>query len=185
MNKRRVGYSVLVVLVMMTVARVWAQFTMPPPAEPVDALPPSIHPLPPNTEPEPAAEECHISVNDIHFDSYTSDQGTDKADSMGMTVGCNAEVRLTVSASPSPDVANFDYRVMHHEGGDKATLRYQLYTSYTRNIIWGDGTGESQPIVRQVVPGITTIDVFGTIFANQKVPPGEYSDVVTVTLEAE
>jgi spore coat protein U-like protein len=184
-NKRVWLYGLLTALVTLAAARASAQFTMPPPAEPVDALPPSSHPLPAHTAPEPVAEACSIRANDIYFEAYSSGQSTDREDSMGMTLSCNEEVRLSITASPSPESPNFDYRLMHQEGGGSATLRYQLYTSYNRLTVWGDGSGESQPYIRTVVPGQTIVDVFGSIFANQNVPPGNYSDDITVTLEVQ
>nr|WP_255682985.1 spore coat U domain-containing protein [Dyella sp. 2HG41-7] len=157
---------------------------MPPPAEPVDALPPSAHPLPPHTEPVPAAAECTIMTNDIYLRSYRSGQSNDVGDSMGMTMICTQDVRVLVRASPSPESADFQYRLLRQESGG-ATLRYQLYTDYGRSQIWGNGEGQSVPINRSVSAGSTTLDVFATIFAHQSVPPGRYSDTVIVTIDVE
>ncbi|RDS83108.1 SCPU domain-containing protein [Dyella monticola] len=174
-------------LMVLTAARVWPQFTMPPPAEPFDSLPPSAHPLPSHSGPVPAAEECTLRNNDVYFSNYTSGQSKDKDDAMGMSLYCNEPVRVLISASPSPESPSFEYRLLRHEGGDSATLRYQLYIDWSRQVVWGDGTAESRPFVINVDPdaGAATVDVFGTIFANQSVPPGRYSDMVTVTIDVE
>lgn len=175
--------SVALALVFVA-ASAHAQFTMPPPAEPVDPLPPSVHPLPKNAEPVPAAEECHLRGNDIYFGNYTSGQSRPLETVMGMTVGCTASVRLSVSVSPSPDSPSFEYRMMRHQGGDNASLRYQLYTDWSRSIPWGDGTGGSRPIV-QTIEENGTVDVFCTVFANQDAPPGDYSDDILVTFDVQ
>jgi spore coat protein U-like protein len=163
--------------------QVSAQFTMPPPVEPTDPLPPLNHPLPPHTEPVPAAAECHLIVNDFHFQPYTSGESVAQETAMGMTISCTEETRISVSVAASPDSPTFKFRVMRHEGGQDAGLRYELYTDWDRSTVWGDGTNETQPIVIDA-GSLTTADVFGTIDPYQNVPEGQYSDMLIVTVEA-
>lgn len=157
---------------------------MPPPAEPVDALPPSIHPLPPHTEPVPAAAECHIDTNVLNFGYYTSGQNRNLDMTMGWSLRCTEPTRLTASVSPSPDSGSFEYRLMRHQGGESTTLKYQVYTEWSRSVPWGDGTGGSVPIVISV-SGYSQVEAFGRVFANQDAVPGEYADDILVTIEVE
>lgn len=160
------------------------QFTMPPPAEPVDPLPPSTHPLPPHTEPVPAAAECHIDTNILNFGNYTSGQNRHLDLTMGWSLRCTEPTRLTATVSPSPDSGSFEYRLMRRQGDASATLKYQLYTEWSRSIVWGDGTGGSVPIVISVF-SYSQVEAFGRVFANQDAVPGEYSDDILVTIEVE
>lgn len=165
-------------------APVHAQFTMPPPAEPVDSLPHSIHPLPPHAEPVPAAAECHIDTNILNFGNYTSGQTRNLDMTMGWSLRCTEPARLLVTVSPSPDSGSFEYRLLHHQGGESATLKYQLYTAWDRSIPWGDGTGESRPIEVNVQV-FSQVEAFGRVFANQDPVPGEYTDDILVTIDVQ
>ncbi|RDS82378.1 Csu type fimbrial protein [Dyella psychrodurans] len=184
MNKFIWRFGLAAVLLVLSGAPAYTQFTMPPPAEPVDPLPPSIHPLPPHTEPVPAAAECHVDTNVLNFGNYTSGQNRNLDMTMGWSLRCTEPARLLVTVSPSPDSGSFEYRLLRHQGGDNATLRYQLYTEWSRSIPWGDGTGESQPI-EVIVQNYSQVEAFGRVFANQNAVPGEYSDDILVTIEVE
>lgn len=66
-------------------------------------------------------------------------------------------------------------------------LYYNLYTANNHSVIWGDGSGSSQPVagggtvaVGQVLSRSHTI--YGRIPGQQNVPAGLYSDTITVTV---
>ena len=103
---------------------------------------------------------------------------------MGWSLRCTEPARLLITVSPSPDSSSFEYRLMRHQGGESATLKYQLYTEWSRSTPWGDGTGESRPI-EVTVQTYSQVEAFGRVFANQDAIPGEYSDDILVTIEVQ
>lgn len=184
MNKHAGLVGLALVLFLCLAALACAQFTMPPPAEPVDPVPPSVHPLPPHTEPIPAAAECHVDTSVLNFGTYTSGQTRNLDMTMGWSMRCSERTTIMVSVAPSPDSGTYEYRLLHHLGGENASLRYQLYTTWDRSTPWGDGTGGSEPIVK-VTSLHDQVEAFGRIFSNQDAVPGDYTDDVVVTFEVE
>lgn len=59
-------------------------------------------------------------------------------------------------------------------------LNYELYKSSSRNSVWGTGTEANQ--IQLLQGGNGSVVVYGRIPAGQTVPPGSYSDTVTITL---
>jgi spore coat protein U-like protein len=70
--------------------------------------------------------------------------------------------------------------------GGGVNLPYQLYTSATRTVIWGDGTGGSSAVNgADSLPrdgGTTVFTVYGQIAARQIVTPGAYIDSILATV---
>jgi spore coat protein U-like protein len=68
------------------------------------------------------------------------------------------------------------------------TLQYNLYTSNAYSSIWGDGNGGSVTQSGATGSGLgtnNTLTVYGRLpdsAANQAIPPGSYSDTITVTV---
>jgi spore coat protein U-like protein len=61
------------------------------------------------------------------------------------------------------------------------SLGYNLYTSASRNVVWGDGTGGSSTMIVNKNRN-TTLSVFGQIPAGQDVAVGTYSDNITTII---
>jgi len=134
---------------------------------------------------EPAGVCTITSSHELVFNNYISGQTTVKDDAAGIEARCsNDSTRVTAFVSPSAEGNGYTTRAMTRVGhNDK--LDYQLFTSYSRNVVWGDGvTGDTGPIHSLTnQAGGETLDVFGRILANQNVPAGRYEEKVTVTIE--
>jgi spore coat protein U-like protein len=61
------------------------------------------------------------------------------------------------------------------------TLTYNIYTSASRSIVWGDGTGGSHTQTAYK-NSTTTLNLFGQIPAGQDVPKGIYIDNLIATV---
>lgn len=62
------------------------------------------------------------------------------------------------------------------------SLNYTLYTTAGRTAVWGDGTLGTSTVTGTGTVLPQTVTVYGRIPASQNTAPGEYTDLVTVTL---
>ena len=97
-----------------------------------------------------------------------------------LTIDCNGVHRQAVVVSLSTGYSN-SYAVRRMVSGRNA-LNYNLYTSASRAVVWGDGTGGSHTMT---VAGdaTTTLSVFGQIPAGQDAAVGSYTDSILETVE--
>lgn len=77
--------------------------------------------------------------------------------------------------------AGLNSRKMTKSGGT-STLDYQLYTSSARTAVWGNGTAGTATVSGTSTGVQQTLNVFGTIPANQTPLIGSYSDTLVVTV---
>lgn len=124
--------------------------------------------------------ECVIdSATDLDFGSSGFiDADIDAANAVTVTCtnGTGYEIGLDAGQGVGATVAS---RLMTGTGGE--TIAYSLYQDAGRSQVWGDtqsvdtvsatGTGTPQ-----------TYDVFGRVPAQNTPPPGDYADIVTVTV---
>jgi spore coat protein U-like protein len=66
------------------------------------------------------------------------------------------------------------------EGDPGIYLRYDLYQDASYNTAWGNTAGSGKAITG--TGSQNTITVYGRVLAGQLVPPGTYSDTITVTV---
>lgn len=133
------------------------------------------------------AASCEVSANDLEFGAYVSGQSTPLDANTTLRVRCenegNAEtLRYSLAISPSLD-GSVQPRVLR-DGSE--SLAYDLFTSGTRNQVWGDGLAAGlAPVGTLSLPGEAETEwiVFGRIFAQQTLPAGQYTDVLRVTIE--
>lgn len=95
--------------------------------------------------------------------------------SLKCTPGTNARIFLNKGTHGT----DIDNRVMLNVPSGQ-TLRYQLYTTPARNIVWDDVVGVSVAFINddeQLIP------IFGTIPVQALPVSGLYTDVVTVTVQ--
>jgi len=129
---------------------------------------------------------CNVSTTSVSFGGYDSFR-TIPMDSTGsVTVSCD-EVPPpdpVISIGPSGTTGGFNPRKMRHQSAPD-TLQYNLYTTPSLNVVWGDGTAGTSTIrlknvKRQKPPVVVTI--YGRIPARQDVRAGAYRDTLTVTI---
>lgn len=132
---------------------------------------------------------CSVSTSAVSFGVYNP-LSSSPVDSTGnVRVTCGGVLGLLVPygiiLNKGSFSTNFSPRKMA-SGGNR--LNYDLYTSSARDTIWGDGSGGTQIVsssITIVLLGGTFNDhtVYGRIPGSQfTVPPGGYSDTVTVTV---
>lgn len=91
-----------------------------------------------------------------------------------VTYKCPPPLAPVVSLSAS---ANGAYRPRQMTSGAN-TLNYEIYFDAGMTVVWGVGV-DSQPVPS--AGGVTTVQMFGRIFAQQDAAVGTYSDTLTVT----
>ena len=88
----------------------------------------------------------------------------------------------TVSIALSTGASgNFALRTMT---SGVAILSYNLYTTASNNVVWGDGTGGSQIMMLSLgigLPTMATATVYGLV-PSQDPAPGSYTDTITVSV---
>lgn len=134
--------------------------------------------------PAPAQAACSVSATGVAFGAYNPQSGAADDSTGTITVDCHASehsVEVALGAGLYGTIAT------RRMSSGAATLNYNLYTTTTRNIIWGDGTQGSvtQTLTGGSVSGGTrtfSAIVYGRIPALQNVPAGTYNDTLIVTI---
>ncbi len=132
------------------------------------------------TESAWAATSCIFSaVTGVSFGVYNVFSNTPNNDGVGsLSIRCQGgggAFRVTLSTGQSNRYAP---RLM--TSGAKS-LNYNLYTTASRSLVWGDGTGGSSALN---IPrnSTTNLEIFGQIPAGQDPGPGIYADTIVVTV---
>jgi spore coat protein U-like protein len=107
-----------------------------------------------------------------------------------VSVRCTKGTAFTVALNGgSTTGGTVTQRLMTNGGSPASTVQYNLYTVANFATIWGDGTGGTAT-VSGTGNGVTVANavaetVYGELVdsaTNQVVPPGNYSDTITVTV---
>lgn len=132
---------------------------------------------------------CSVSTSPVAFGVYNplSSSSVDAIGNVRVTCGgvLGLLVPYSIALNKGSYSTNFSPRQM---ASSTNRLNYDLYTTNARSIIWGDATGSTQIIpdsITIVVLGGTANDhaIYGRIPGSQSaIPPGSYSDSVTVTV---
>ena len=120
------------------------------------------------------------SVTDVGFGTYNVFDTLPNTSGVGsITIRCQGvsgnAYDVTLSTGQSHSYAS---RVMKSGAN---SLTYNIYTSASRSIVWGDGSGGSN---KQTVykNSTTTLSLFGQIPAGQDVANGTYTDNLIATV---
>jgi spore coat protein U-like protein len=129
------------------------------------------------------ADSCRVEATGIAFGLYDVFDAA-PADSVGsITYECNGGGKpITIALGVrSGRGASYAQPVLDN-GVDQ--LYYNLYLDAARTVVWGDGRSGTQVYVDSDWSKKTpvTIPVFGRIPPGQDVSEGQYTDVVTVTV---
>ena len=132
-------------------------------------------------------QSCSVSATALPFGSYDPSSAAARDSTGTVTVTCTATL---VGISASWDIllstgssGSFSPRRLFSGGN---SMQYNLYTNAGRTQVWGDATGgtvmmsDSQLVV--VGTNQYSYTVYGRIPALQDLPPGTYTDTITVTV---
>jgi spore coat protein U-like protein len=127
---------------------------------------------------------CTVSTNPINFGTYDVFQPlpTD-SDGMASVICTTFTLIARVDIGPSPNSGGFNPRRMKLLTGPDF-LDYNLFRDNGRTSIWGDGTGgsSSQFLLFLIANNPRILTVYGGIPPGQDISVGQYSDVLTVTV---
>jgi spore coat protein U-like protein len=103
-----------------------------------------------------------------------------------VTVTCNAVVAVGMSWTVSLNKGTSTTYSPRKLANGAATLNYNLYTSNSRTVIWGDGSDGTSVISESLFLGIGAhvfnYTMYGRIPPLQDVKSGSYSDSIVVTV---
>ncbi|HYW91968.1 MAG TPA: spore coat U domain-containing protein [Gammaproteobacteria bacterium] len=130
-----------------------------------------------------ATAACTVSTSGISFGTYNPLASTAATTTGSVTVSCSLLTSLlSYQIALGPGSGTVSQRTMH---AGASTLDYNVYTDATYSTIWGNtSTGLIGLITGTLssVLGSQSHTVYGRIPAGQNVPPGSYSDSLTVTV---
>ncbi|MBC7454543.1 MAG: spore coat protein U domain-containing protein [Massilia sp.] len=122
---------------------------------------------------------CLVTATSPSFGAYdpVANSAIDAANSLQVTctIGTLYTVGLNVGAGTGATVAT---RKMSNGIN---LLNYSLYSNAARTLLWGATVGIDTVAVTAGAVS-TTLPVYGRIFAGQNVSPGNYTDLVNVTV---
>jgi len=134
---------------------------------------------------------CRASVAaPISFGNYNPLAVTDTDITGRLAFQCDAlAVPTTIGISISMNAgtgSSGSFATRRMRMGTANVLDYNLYTTTARATVWGSGSGGTAVVTDSLqLPLLGTVtrnyNVFGRIPRNQNVPPGSYTDTVTVT----
>lgn len=119
--------------------------------------------------------DCTVSAGSVAFGDYDtlSGQVLDGAGSISVSCSPSASYILELSTGGG----SYAQRQL---AGTVSVLNYNLYTSVSRTVVWGDGSAGTATVGGDGENAIH--NVYGRIFAGQNVPVGSYGDSIVVTV---
>ena len=132
-------------------------------------------------QPLPSSASCSFtSVTDIGFGTYNVFDTLPDASGVGsITIKCQGGPGNAYDVTLSTGQSNSYISRVMKSGAN--SLTYNIYTSATRSIVWGDGTAGSST-QSAYKNSTTTLSLFGQIPAGQDVANGIYTDNLIATV---
>lgn len=139
-----------------------------------------------------ATPSCSVSAPGLAFGNYD-------VFAVGVTNGTGT-LSITCNLNPPPGSATVNYTISLSTGSSNSfvqrqmksggnTLGYNLYTSNTHSVIWGDGTGTSKTVAGSMSLTTPTPSKTNRPTIYGQIPPlqdaavaNNYSDTITVTV---
>lgn len=133
--------------------------------------------------PSLAAPKCSfVSSAPVQFGAYDVHSPSDNINGVGsIRVHCQGGGGPTFFVRLSTGLWSTSYASRRMKRDGLNYLNYNLYTSASRTLVWGDGTGpsKSMPVTSNTD---TTLTIFGKIPLGQDVSIGTYVDSITATI---
>ena len=129
------------------------------------------------------AQTCTVSTSPMAFGSIEATSGPAVDSAGSVNVNCDAPAAYAIRMDAGiHSGGQFVARGMSRIEGFE-TMQYNLYRDAARTLIWGDGSGGSSMVTGNNPGTSQSIPLYGRIYSGQNLPPGEYSDIVTVTVD--
>jgi spore coat protein U-like protein len=122
-----------------------------------------------------ASAACTVSALPVVFGAYNPVGGQAVESTGSVDIVCLPPATYTIALTTG--LGSYAARAM---ASGPNRLPYNLYTSASRTIVWGDGT--SGTAMLGGTSAAASYPVYGRIPASQNVPVGIYADTVTVTV---
>ena len=123
---------------------------------------------------------CNITATPLNFGS-TSSLATQRVANSAVSVQCTNGDAYRIALDGGTSSSNVARRTMKG-ASSAATVSYQLYTTDSRSVIWGDGTAGTS-VVSSVGSGLTAVvPVYGLVPVQSTPIPDTYTDTVTATV---
>lgn len=129
------------------------------------------------------AQDCSVDATPMIFGMLESFPGPAVDSSGSVTVNCNASASyiIRLDAGLHSNGQFITRRMSLHQAS--GFLDYNLYRDAARTLIWGDGMGGSSSVQGSSTGGIQTTSIYGRVNAGQNLQVGDYSDIITVTVD--
>ncbi len=125
-------------------------------------------------------DACVVSATNLTFGTYTPLSGDDLDGSTTVEVTCTDSTGYEIGLDPGlGGGATVASRIMSDGSGND--LVYTLYEDAGRTAVWGE-TLATDTVVDTGTGGAQNFTIYGQITGSQTVPPGSYSDTITVTV---
>lgn len=130
-----------------------------------------------------SAGTVSVTVEPLSFGGYYASANASTVEPFSVTISCvggdSSSTVPPVSISLGTGSGSFAKRAMT---SGSSSLNYQIYTSASLAVVWGDGTGGSSPVTGGGSSSSQIFTGYGEVPARQWVIPGAYTDTLTVTV---
>ena len=124
---------------------------------------------------------CTVSTSPVAFGTVNPISGSNVDASGGITVTCTNGTDWDASAGVGAG-SGASYAARRMTAGTDL-LNYNLYTNAARTTVWGDGSGTTALVSNSGTGVAQNVTIYGRVGSGQtSVPPGSYSDTVSVTV---
>jgi spore coat protein U-like protein len=114
------------------------------------------------------------------YDPVGANTAVSLTQSSGFQIQCSngTAAAIALSQGSNPSAASTDAAPIRNLTNGNAKLNYQLYSSAAQSKVW-----DNVHSVSQTGSGMPqTVTIYGVISPGQNVPPGTYTDTVTITV---
>ncbi len=127
------------------------------------------------------AGECTLSGGNLGFGNMTPPISSNIDTAGSLYVTCPADTPYNISISTGGS-GTYSPRQMSELLTPSNKMNYNIYTDTTWTTIWGDGTGGTATVPGTGNGAMQYLNVYGRVSPQPTPAPGDYQDVVTITL---
>jgi spore coat protein U-like protein len=119
---------------------------------------------------------CQVDTKAVAFGVVDVTRGTESRGEIAVSCPITTDVEVGLASGSEPG-----QRAMLAPGGGRLT--YELFTDATRQRAWGDGSGNGATVsASDVGEDVVRLPIYGEVPQQDPVPPGAYTDSLTVVV---